>query len=532
MRSTPWRLTAFVLLAALAACGTGSSLFPTGGFLASSPTFALPYLPTLSGESAFLVLANYTEEDADVTVQAFAPNGGFAPLGAPYAPPVTVMVPGKGTSRLPVASFTGLGSGPGYLHVDTRDVATLDPVTGEPVPVATTGFVIPSLEREISGVVLRGDAMQGLVPRPDAVHAALHSLTTGAQVINRSITPMAGGSMPAPLLVTIAHYAADGTMASSSDVLLPPLGTFEFAPLVALGHVHVMPKAPVPAGVEPGLALATREEGGVVHAAPRFQDTEDLLDAVHDVGFFADWGADNAGNVYDFSVVLSNPTSSALTATLRAVQREGTVAILTAPRVINMAPHRTLVLGTTNLVSEGLVVGEMTPLGDLFGDALAATRYERALLWISVPRDLEVSARTFDPAFGSFYTVERGARRTTNAFASSQPVEPVLGTGRFNDLLLANPGSQAMTIPVRVHTPGGTEYLLDSVQLGPFQRMTWSLDGRAFREDPNSLVEPPVERVKVKFSPTSGLFVGARTRRVNASDLLLLVTPRIVDAAD
>ena len=516
----------------LGGCGGGGKVFQTAGFRASSPTFVLPFTPSLSGESGWLVLANYTDRDADVFATAYKPNTGGAPMGEEFAPGTTFTVPARGSLRTPLGVLMGPASGPGFLYVDTRDVTTLDPVTGEPTPVDTTGFVIPSIERELIGVFQRGDACQGLVPQDMGVSVGVHGLTTQVQVINTSYSPMAGGVVHEPLLVTIRQLEADGSELTASDVLLPPLGSLEFAPAITLGQVLVTPKAPVPVGVMPRLSIATREEGGVVHVAPRYQDTDEVLDEVHDIGWFADWGVDPYGNVHDFSFLLSNPTDDTLTATLRAVQREGASAILSTPRVLAIAPHRTVLLGTTNVASDGLELGESTPFGDLFGDALAAQGTESVALWLAVPRDLEVSARTFDPAFGSYYTVERGGRRTTNAFASSQPVEAVLGTGRFHDLLLANPSNNNITIPMRVHTPGGTEYIHPNIVLAPFQRMTYTLDGSIFKEDPNSLVEPPLDRVKVKFSPLSGAFIAARTRRTDANGLLILVTPRIVDAAD
>ncbi|MGE0193153.1 MAG: hypothetical protein AB7T63_14050 [Planctomycetota bacterium] len=525
-------LAALALALVLGGCGSGSKLFQTGGFRASSPTFVLPFTPSLSGESAWLVLANYTDRDADVFATAYKPNAGVAPMGEPFAPGTTFTVPARGSLRTPLGLLMGPSSGPGFLHVDTRDVTTLDPVTGEPTPVDTTGFVIPSIERELIGVFQRGDACQGLIPQEAGVSVGVHGLTSEVQIINTSYSPMVGGVVHEPLHVTVRQLEADGSELLSTVEVLPPLGSLQFAPAITLGQVIVTPLAPVPAGVMPRLSIAAREEGGVVHVAPRFQDTDEVLDEVHDIGWFADWGMDVYGNVHDFSFLLSNPTDDTLTATLRAVQREGSTAILSTPRVLAIAPHRTVLLGTTNVASDGLELGESTPFGDLFGDALAAQGTESVALWLAVPRYLEVSARTFDPAFGSYYTVERGGRRTTNAFASSQPVEPVLGTGRFHDLLLANPTNQDITVPLRVHTPGGTEYILSNIVLPPFQRTTFTLDGSIFREDPNSLVEPPLTRVKVKFSPLSGAFIAARTRRTDANGLLVLVTPRIVDAAD
>lgn len=523
---------ACVLAGLVLGCGSGSRAITTSGFPASAAFFSLPYLPTTAGEVGHLILANYAVEDAPVTVQAYGANAGAAALGEPLAAPSTIVVPANGTLRVPTGMFTGPGAVAGHIFVDTRDVGTLDPVTGEPTPIETTGFVVPSLERTFSGVLARGDALPGVVPH-DACHVALMSETTSVQAINLSVMHMVGGSVPVPVTVTLREFDAEGTEFATFDVLLPPYGSLEFAPPTSLGHITLeVAVGGLPAGSEARFALATREEGAAVHVAPRFFDLPHIVAGVHDIGYFVDWGQDAFGNVYDFGLLISNPTDEAQTATIRGIFRDSPLPILLAPRTLSIAPRRTVFYGTTVLASDGLALGELHPFADLFGDALATTSYERAAIWVSVPGELEVSARAFDPAFDSFRLIERGGRRTTNAFASSQPVEALLGTGRLHEVLIANPLDRMLVIPVLAHTPGGTQYLLGSIDLGPYQRRSFTLDGSIFREDPNSLVDPPVERMKIKFSPLSGAMFSARSTTSAFDGRVLSIVPRIVDAAD
>ena len=81
----------------LGGCGGGGKVFQTAGFRASSPTFVLPFTPSLSGESGWLVLANYTDRDADVFATAYKPNTGGAPMGEEFAPGTTFTVPARGS---------------------------------------------------------------------------------------------------------------------------------------------------------------------------------------------------------------------------------------------------------------------------------------------------------------------------------------------------------------------------------------------------------------------------------------------------
>ena len=97
-----------------------------------------------------------------------------------------VVIPPNGEMRTPISLFLGALPAGGWVCVDTRDTTTLDPVTGEPTPVSTSGFVIPYLQRTNTGGILGLEevVLQGITGRSDSVVLPITTQADAVQLIN------------------------------------------------------------------------------------------------------------------------------------------------------------------------------------------------------------------------------------------------------------------------------------------------------------------------------------------------------------
>ena len=506
-------LISLCALGVTTSCGGGKSDEGSlGSFIPGLSRYVLPFLGTTgTGETATLVLANASSDDAPVTVQAFGPNAGALPGGAPYAAPEVVVVPAAGQVRRAVTTFTGGGVlAGGWLAVDSRSSTVFDPVSGEPVPIATTGQVFPSIERVRSGVTPRNDVSTGIGTRPSGVAVTILEDTTGIQILNDSHDPFAGGPVdPMPLDVVATFVTVDGSIASTTPLTIPAQGSVTLAPGVTTGHVQIEPDL---TGVPPTRVIAyaagAREDDLHVHTERRFQEaTDDALPAQYDAGFEVDFGTDVFGNVSDFGVVMSNPTSADEAVVLAAVFTADGVPLLTTNRVVLMPAGRTVYMTTTDIESRGLVVGESSLFSDIFGHPTASLGRSRVTLFFQVPRSVDISARAFDSSFDSYHRRVGAQLRTKAAFVVDVPIQTSTAFGTRTWLQFTNTTGSDIEVPLRLFTPGGTEYVLDSLMVPAFSRFDWSPDGTIYREDPTDTLGPPVGHVGILATPLGGLFV-------------------------
>jgi len=509
-------------LIVLPACGGGSDT--TTGQVAIGPfVFGLPFVPNASASESLQVgFRNFANVPATVHATAFLPGG------APYGPGmVDLTIPALGGLRVPLATFTGaaltLG---GWVQVDTRSTATLDPATGEPTPTATSGYVAAYVQRSDTG--LETDSSQGVAFRDDFAYVGLTPFTIGYQVINRSYTPMAGGSVPVGLTVDVTEYDAFGTPGVPFPAVIPANGSSSFVPTVSAGRIEVTPTG-VAAGDEPRLAIAGLEADPQVMIEARFLTIRRDIPQRY-VGFDLEFGQQTVVgglNVFDFGVEVTNATLSDATVTLEAINRSNGTNILAAPRVIGIDAKRTKWLRTTDLNSLGLDLGETSPFSDIFGDVSTTTSLETFTMVFNVSPDVSISARAFND-FKSFYRILPGKKLTTDAAVLGVNVPTTTTTGVRNWISLMNPRDTSLDVTMRGVTPGGTEYYLDPIMVPARSRVDWSPDGMVFTEDPTSPTDPPVPFMAFRLTGQGGMFFNARRTRRASNELILTVTPHVV----
>ena len=504
----------------LPACGSGGG--DDADFLGLSPgpfAFGLPV--GFGGSVDILSLTNKSGLHAPVFVH------GYTAAGASYGPGSDLVIPPFGTIELPLSSaLGGPGTAGGFVYVDSRDVDVLD-ASGLPTPVATSGFVYPTIERRIGGVNPTADVYEGFVFRSTPVSTTVHSETTAVQVYNASVDFAAGGAVPKPISVGIKEYDLDGTLVTDTTATIFDKATFAFTPTVAHGMVMV---TPVSGADLFQLGIRGVERAFYTSIEQRYKRDSDFhLPELREVGFEVDFGSDIAGNTYDFGMLLSNPSDEDKTVVLQAIYRGGGAEpMLAAPRFFTVTAHTTVFMATSNALSFGLKIGESSFFDDLFGNVFAFAGFEAVTLSVQVPREVNVSVRRFDPAFDSFYVVQHGILRTNAAAALHLPIEPFLGTGNYNEVILTNIIDRPIDVPIRMTTPGGTEYILDTITVPARSRLIWSPDGLQRREDPTDTVGPLVTRACFRFSPTAGLYFRARRRELNTVGAIILISPQIV----
>ena len=503
------------------ACGSGSSDDAIGSAVRGPSNYALPFVPNAAGESLTIGFRNLTTTAGTVYVTAYLPSG------AAYGPgTVDVDVPALGGVQIPLAFFTGpavtLG---GWLEIETRDLTTLDPTTGAPAATPTSGFITSYTERFESA--LDSDGALGVAFRDDFHYVSFNPFTIAYQIINGSFTPGAGGETAEAITVNVVQYDAFGVPSAPIPTVIPASGSVLFVPTVSSGRIEVTPAVATPPGVEVRIAAAGLEADPQVFVEARLLEV-DRTTFQRFVGFDVEFGTDPAGNVYDFFVQATNATTRNATITLEGVYRANGTAILDTPRTIAVDAKRTKLLATTNLDSQGLDTGEDSPFSDIFGPVETALDLDVVTVVFSVSADVSISARGWN-RFKSFYRVLPGRKLTTQVAALGINAPVTTATGARNWISLMNPRQNEVQINIRGFTPGGTEYILESVTVPAFSRVEWSADGLLFTEDPTDPTQDQVPFMCFLMTGQGGVFFNARRTWRDLIDLeVRAIAPQVV----
>lgn len=503
------------------ACGSGSSDDAIGEAVRGPGVFALPFVPTTASETLRIGFRNLTATDGTAYVTAFLPDGTAYGAGT-----VDVDVPAFGAIQIPLALFTGpamtLG---GWLEIETRDITTLDPVTGSPTPTTTSGLISAYTER--FETALDSDGARGVAFRDDFHYVSFNQFTIAYQIINRSYSPAAGGETAEPVTVDVVEYDPFGVPSAPIAMPLDANGSILFVPISASGRIEVTPAVTTPATTEVLIATAGLEADPQVFVEAR------LLEVDRDsfqrfIGFDVEFGTDPAGNVYDFFVQATNPTTRNATITLEGVWRSDGSPILNTPRIVAVDSKRTKILATTDLLSQGLDDQEDSPFSDIFGPVDAQPfDLDVCTVIFSVSADVSLSARGWN-AYKSFYRVLPGRKLTTQVIALGIDVPVTTATAARNFVTLMNPRSNEIQVNVRGYTPGGTEYLLDPVVVPAYTRIEWSADGMIFTEDPTDQTQDQVPFMGFMFAAQGGMFFNARRVLRELDDELRAMSPQVV----
>lgn len=473
----------------LSACGKSPDDAATG-FSFGACEYMIPYLPTTPSEALDIGFKNLTSSTATVTATA------YTSFGVMYTSPVPVVIPPLGEVRLPASTFTGPTLFGGWLDVDTTGTAK--------------GLVVVYADRTIAGT--KRSAAKAATYRPGTIYSALSPFSTSYQVINHSKT---AGGVPTAATYDITMYDPFGDVVSSTPgVAFAASETMTFpVSLGTVGMVSVTPVAPLPA--DPLTLVTVREDVLPVHSEYRFRHEKDTRLTAVPYAFDLEFGRDapGAGNVNDFGVMLSNPTSSLETLIINGIYRANGTTILGVPQFVSIEPHSTKFLATRTIDSYGLDLagGETSPFEALFGDVSAAGSVTSFSMLVTASADVNVSARHYDSLFSTYCRIVSPRRLTTAVNVSNMPIQTTTAGAIRTYVDFMNPTGFDQTVFVRGFTPGGTEYVLDSFVLGPNRRVRWSQDGTIFREDPFDLLLPPVGFMSFEFSATGGIHVGART---------------------
>ena len=528
-------LFALILALTVAACGGGSDSSTASGARIGPFDFALPFVSTGGTESYIVGLKNTSRSTATVYVTAFLPTG------TPYAAGTTpIIVPANGEVRTPLALLTGAIAAGGWVHVETRDVTTLD-ADGVPTPVASSGFIIPYVHRQNAGGFLGAEesAMRGITGYTTAVDIPITTQADAVQLINYSYTPMGGGAVPTAVSYDITTLDAFGVpIGTTLTALVPANGSIAVplaVPFDTVGSINVVPTPPAPAGVEVRFVASALEIGRHDAVPARYHETPATTAAWPgqiDVAFDVEFGPDIGGNVHDFGVVMHNPTAVAKTVVLRQIFRLGGAPYLGAPRTYVVRPFGTIFMRTTTTDSRGLDTdaGEVSLFADIFGDAFLATEFHQVSLWMQCPGDMNISARHFDRSFGAFYRVLETILLSNSVCVADIPIQQTLLTAIENEVRITNPNRNDLSVPIRGFTPGGTEYILDPIVVPAESEISWTPDGVIYREDPSNPVGTPVPFMQFLFTPPGGAFFRGRTTFRDPNSLILYITPQITRA--
>ncbi len=495
-------LLALVLLPTVG-CGSGEGVAAVAGGARIGPFFfGLPFVPAIGGQTVTVGLKNALSVTAPVTVTHYTAAG--VPTVRPF------MVPPNAELRIPLASIVG-GTPGGWVHVDTRGAGG--------VPLPTSGFVFPYIERETIGGAVEKDTFEGVTSRAAGVAVAFKPETTDIQIMNFS-------AVASPF--TVSTFNPDGTSVGAPVVtaVVPAFGSILVAPLPnpAMGNVGSVRIAAAAPGVT--YAACARESTFQTHAELRFRETSiDVLPALVDYGFDLEFGQDAFLNTHDFELLMSNTTGTNQTVVMQAVLRKGQLPLLTVPRVFVLNAGRTVLMRTETVRSIGLNVGEQSFFDDIFGDVFAATAFDEVTLLFQIPRTIDVSMRHFERATTNFYRVVRALPRTANACVFNLPIQEFLTTGIRNVVSICNDSPNPVNIQVQGYTPGGTLYLLAPITVPAFERFDWTPDGLTFREIPTDTVGPFVQYMRFEFFPPGGIFFRGRTTSSDALGLVRYISP-------
>lgn len=507
----------------LGGCGSGNN---AGGARVGSASFALPFVPTTAGVTAVIGIKNVTRDAAPVYLTAYDNAGG-----AYGAANQMFTVPAEGELRVPLTTLAGGATNGGWVHVETRDITTLDPVTGEPAILPTTGFLFAYVHRTLLGGNNEVDGVPALVGRTTGVAIPVSPNTGRVQLVNYSYDQTPGGLAPQAVIFNITTFDAAGAQVGAPVVqLVAANGAFDWLPAVTLGTIRAEPVgAPFPPARQIRYALAGRENGFQASVESRYTEAgTGHWPQLIDMGFEVAFGSDEAGNIHDFGLLLHNPTGSNESVTLQAVFRKGGAPVLTVPRGYLLGAGRTVWMRTTTRDSVGLQQGESSWFEDLFGDVFTTTSFDEVTLYLQAPRELNISARHFDPSFNAFYEVLRAIPRTNRACVYDLPIQVSQSGGLRNYVSITNTSANPLTVPIRAYTPMlGTEYILDSIEVPAFTRLDWSPDGTTYREEPTDPLGAAVPFLRLDFSPSTGALFRGRTEARDAGQLLLYIAPTL-----
>ncbi|MDA1193829.1 MAG: hypothetical protein O2894_01455 [Planctomycetota bacterium] len=437
-------------------------------------------------------------------------------------------------SHVPTPQGLSLHLPGGRIHIDTRDITTLDPITGEPAVLATSGYVHPYLERSVLGGSVEADMVGGLAPRSGEVRVGITPGSNAVQLINHSVLEAGGGSLPLAVTFDVDVVGSDGSTVSSSVVGPIAGNATAFLPFTPpfgqVGFVRVRPMTAAGAGELYRFGLTAQENGFQNHVEGRYRDLDDSnLPGLVDLGFDVEFGTGAGGEVNDFGLLLSNSSASSQSVTMTAIYRRGGVPMLVAPRVFSLRSGRTVFLGTSDARSFGLEGAEQSWFRDLFGDVFAFGGFEAVTVQVQAPRDVDVSGRQMDAGFGSYYRVLPPYPRTNRACIFGIPVATSTLSGTRSWVVITNTTNGDLRVPVRAFTPGmGTEYILNDILVPARSRLDWSPDGIQLREEPTATVGPFVDRLRFSMTPSVGALFSSRVEQRDGAGLLLFIRPTII----
>ncbi len=486
------RRSLLILVLAVGLIGPGCGTDDATGvetFSFGPAEIVLPFIPGVGeSQSQVVGLKNLTLFPSTVTVTA------YTPAGAAYGPGATaIVVPAQGETRVPLTTFTGPVLLGGWVHVDTT--------TG---PAAS--FVIAYMDRVRPGGF--DDASIGLTWRATGGHVTLSGHAESYEIVNGS--KLGAGFVPGSYTVTM--YDPFGLPFPPTVVPIGAAGSVRVP--VVLGTVGLVKVEPdvgsFPAGTTFRYAVAAREESVAVHNEERFHEPVDTVLSDVTLGFDLEHGVDPELNHCDFGLVLSNFATTRKFLTLSAIYDRNGNQLLPAPRIVGLDPFATKYMSTRPGLSIGLELGELSVLDGLFPDIGIDPPKQDFWMRITFPKEVNVTARQYDPDFFSFYRVVRTRRITPQANVSDLPIQPTIGGGIRNWVDVMNPNPTSQTLFIRGFTPGGFEYILPQTTIPAFSRISWSPDGSIFTEDPFDPLAPPVLFMSFNFSSTGGLMFNAR----------------------
>jgi hypothetical protein len=414
----------------------------------------------------------------------------------------------------------------GWLHVETRDALTL-------ADLPTTGFVACGFCVERSGP--SKEAAPACVFAPTLSVLPVLPSTEAVQLINQtrdSTTP----TTLVPLAVTVDVVEADGTIFSSTPLVLGPSeSTTVVLPVGFFGSVVATPTLDDPTKLE-AFTLAAKESRSSLSLAYETHYWDFLSFRLAEAAL--QHGPAPEGEFRDFQLVVVNPTDGVATFTIDRIVTDTGVSVLPFPRLVAIPAGESRVYATTTVDSLGLDSGEVSPLDDIFGDPFLATTYRRFVMGLTIGEGLYLSSRDFDPSIAEFEANVRGLLRTHDAMVIGIEQETTVVSGRRNWISLMNPATGPITVLPRAYTPGGTEHILPSILVPAWGRLDWSPDAitlnglLGLREDQNDPTSLPVPFFSLRFISAGSFGVEGRREVRNASDLLLFVTPFVVEPLD
>jgi hypothetical protein len=250
-----------------------------------------------------------------------------------------------------------------------------------------------------------------------------------------------------------------------------------------------------------------------------------------------DFGRTPADDYRDFALVMTNSTDLGTVVTIESIHANG-APILTVPRTITLGPRATRYVATTLVESVGFVAGEPHPLEDLFGNVFLEPGLVLYRMSIRHGDGVVLSARGIDPAFQQARQTIPSIDLTHDVVVASVDQELITNGAERNWVSLMNRDSNDLDVFVRAFTPGGTEHTLPTLFVPALGRLEWSPDAtvlkgllglRENQDDPTSL---PVPFFSLRFTSAGRFGINARREVRDPQDVLILVTPHVIEPLD